>query len=423
MATHSSVTKATHRRILKAAAVLMWALMGAAVSLPAIAADQGPIFIGGALCLTGIQAPLDNPGLKGAELAVDVLNEEGGLLGRKVKFVNLDGKSDPVTVGNDARQLINEGAKLMVAPCDFDMGGPANRAAQAAGIVGISTCGSSPLHGSITLGDKQFTLSMWNTTMGSAAALYAYDQGYRNAYVITDTFISYTKTLSEYFIKYFQQLGGHIIYEDKYTQGAGDFSAQLARMKRKIEAGEKPDVIFISSYMPDLAMIIKTIRSANIDMPIGGGDSYDDSGLFDALGKKFGNSIFFVTHSWMAPGVRPGMTSFLEKYKAKYGEAPDTSFVATGWDTIMVMAEAVKYAGSTNGDAVAKALESHTYHLLTGDLTWSPACSGHEPSIQAPIVKLESGKPQFVGWVNPKNVPKPPYLIKYMESHPCPGSS
>ena len=411
------------RSFLHRVGFLIGALTAAAIAIPAWAASGNPIFIGGALCLTGIQAPLDNPGLKGAELAVDILNRNGGILGRQVKFVNLDGKSDPVTVGNDARQLISDGAKLIVAPCDFDMGGPANRAAQAAGVVGISTCGSSPLHGSITLGDKQFTLSMWNTTMGSAAALYAYNQGYRNAYVVTDTFISYTKTLSEYFIKYFKQLGGHIIYEDKYTQGAQDFSAQLARMKRKIEAGQKPDVIFISSYMPDLAMIIKTIRSAGIDMPIGGGDSYDDSGLFDALGKKFGSNIFFVTHSWMAPGVRPGMDAFLKEYKAKYGEAPDTSFVATGWDSIMVMAQAVKEAGSTDGAKVAKAMETHTFHLLTGDLHWSPACSGHEPYIQAPIVKLEDGKPQFVGWVNPKNVPKPPYLIKYMKSHPCPSSS
>lgn len=407
----------------KGAGIFLGMITAIAISVPAWAATKNPIFIGGTLCLTGIQAPLDTPGLKGAELAVDVLNKSGGVLGRPIKFVNLDGKSDPVTVGNNARQLINQGAELIVAPCDFDMGGPADRAAQAAGVVGISVCASSPLHGSVTLGDKQFTLSMWNTTMGAAAAQYAYEQGYRNAYVITDTFISYTTTLSKYFIEHFKKLGGNIVYEDKYTQGAQDFSAQLARMKRKFEAGQKPDMIFISSYMPDLALIIRTIRSAGIDIPIGGGDSYDDSGLFKALGKQFGNDIFFVTHSWMEPGVRPEMASFLEKYKEKYGDAPETSMVATGWDTIMVMAQAVTQAGSTNGDKVAKALESNTYHLLTGDLNWAPACAGHEPSIQAPVIKIQEGKPQFVKWIDPKSVPKPPYLIKYMNSHPCPAAS
>jgi branched-chain amino acid transport system substrate-binding protein len=249
-------------------------------STGAAAADD--IVIGGSLCLTGIQAPLDEPGLRGAELAVKVINEHGGVLGKQLKFINLDGKSDPVTVGNNAAQLVAQGVQFMVAPCDFDMGGPANREAQKAGIVGISTCASSPLAGSITLGDKQFPLSMWNTTMGSAAAEFAFkEKGWKKAYVVTDTFIDYTTSLSEYFIKHFKALGGTVIAEDKYTQGAQDFSAQLSRLQR----AEKPDVIFISSYMPDLGTIIRTIRSAGITAPILGGDSYDDQGLFVAVGE------------------------------------------------------------------------------------------------------------------------------------------
>src|SRR5262245_54173562 len=94
------------------------------------AADD--IVIGGTLCLTGIQAPLDEPGLRGAELAVKVINEQGGVLGKKLKFINLDGKSDPVTVGNNGAQLTSQGIQFMVAPCDFDMCGSANRKAQTA---------------------------------------------------------------------------------------------------------------------------------------------------------------------------------------------------------------------------------------------------------------------------------------------------
>ncbi len=377
------------------------------------AADE--ILIGGALCLTGIQAPLDEPGLRGAELAVKVINQKGGVLGKQLKFVNLDGKSDPVTVGNSAAQVIGEGAELMVAPCDFDMGGPADREAQKAGIVGISTCASSPLHGSVTLGDKQFTLSMWNTTMGAAAAEYAFnDKGWKNAYVITDTFIDYTTSLSEYFIKHFKALGGNVIFEDKYTQGAQDFSAQLARLQR---SSEKPDVLFISSYMPDLGTIIRTIRQAGIDAPIVGGDSYDDQGLFDALGEKYGSDVYFVTHSFMAPGATPEMADFLELYQQEYGKAPDTSFVATGWDTIQVMVQAVEKAGSTDGDKVADVMENTEFQLLTGKLRWTDAAHGHEPDIEAALVELQNGKPSFIGWRRPTNVPKPPYLVKYIQEH------
>src|SRR5262249_26086085 len=127
-----------HRgRVLKPAASIVLGLALATGGGVAAWAAGDEILIGGTLCLTGIQAPLDEPGLRGAELAVKVINEQGGVLGKKLKFVNLDGKSDPVTVGNNAAQLVAQGAQLMVAPCDFDMGGPANREAQKAGIVGL----------------------------------------------------------------------------------------------------------------------------------------------------------------------------------------------------------------------------------------------------------------------------------------------
>ena len=371
----------------------------------AVSSPDDVILIGGALSSTGVQAPLDEPGLQGAQVAVKALNAAGGLLGKQVKFVNLDGKSDPVTVGHNTVELIENGARLMVAPCDFDFGGPASREAQKAGIVGISTCASDPLYSSWSLGDKQFTLSMWNTTMGAAAAEYAYNErGWKNAYVVTDQFIAYTKSLSKYFVAQFKTSGGTILGEDRYTQGDQDFSAQLARIKA-LET--KPDVIFISSYQPDLGAIIRSIREVGIDAAIMGGDSYDDPGLWDALGEKFGSNIYFVTHTWMGKEAGPQMPKFIELYKAYYGREPDTSFVATGWDSIMLMAEAVKLAGTTEGDAVAKALETHEFDLLTGKLSYKSAAAGHAPDKAAVLVELQQGKPTFIGWRRPKYPPAP----------------
>jgi branched-chain amino acid transport system substrate-binding protein len=386
-------------RNLLLAAPLFWGAAGGAM------AEEEVILIGGALSSTGVQAPLDEPGLKGAQVAVKALNDAGGLLGKPVKFINLDGKSDPVTVGNIAVELIDKGAELMVAPCDFDFGGPASREAQKAGIVGISTCASDPLFSSWSLGDKQFTLSMWNTTMGAAAAEYAFNErGWKSAYVVTDQFIAYTKSLSKYFVAHFKAIGGTILGEDQYTQGDQDFSAQLARIKA-LET--QPDVIFISSYQPDLGTIIRSIRESGIDAAIMGGDSYDDPGLWDALGETFGNNIYFVTHTWMKEEANPKMPEFIELYQAYHGEAPDTSFVATGWDTIMLMAEAVELAGTTEGEAVAKALETNEFDLLTGKLSYKDAEHGHAPDKSAVLVELNEGQPAFIGWRRPDNPPAP----------------
>ncbi|MBE0418027.1 MAG: ABC transporter substrate-binding protein [Coriobacteriia bacterium] len=370
------------------------------------APDTGePILIGAALCQTGIQAPLDEPALRGAQLAIDELNANGGILGRPVEFINMDGKSDPVTVGNVAKQLIDQGAVAIIAPSDFDFGGPASREAQAAGLVGISPCASSPLYGSAALGDKQFTMSMWNTTMGAATAEFAYNEkGYRSVYVITDDFIDYTKSLSRYFIFRFDELGGDVIFEDTYTQGQADVSAQVARIKA---LSEPPDFIYISSYMPDLALMIRTLRESGLNQPIVGGDAYDDSSLFEALGEEYGSEIYFDTHGFLSAEANPRYTEWAASYETKFGSPPDEVWVMPGYDVVMLLAEAMEVADSTDGAAMAKAMEETEFNLLTGVLNWSDAASGHEPDKEAAMVELVKGEPKFLGWVRPEKIPAP----------------
>ena len=375
-----------------------------ATAAPALAQDD-TILIGGAMSLTGVQAPLDTPALRGAEVAVKYLNDNGGILGKQVELRNIDGKSDPVTVGNAAVELIDGGADIIMAPCDFDFGSPASREAQTAGLVGISTCASDPLYSSWSLGDKQFTLSMWNTTMGATAADFALkENGWKTAYVVTDQFIAYTKSLSKYFIEQFKADGGEILLEDTYTNGDNNFSAQLARLQA---LGKKPDVIFLSSYGQDIGAIIRALREVGYDAPILGGDAYDDPAMHEALGATLGNNVYFVTHTWMGPESHPDMPKFIDLYTAYHGAPPDTSFVSTGWDTVMLMAQAIEAAGSTDGGAVAKALEDGQFDLLTGKLDYTDAAEGHRPDKAAAVIKLENGKPAFVGWRQPESVPAP----------------
>ncbi len=384
--------------------VILSLLLGACGGGQPEAASE-PILIGGALALTGINAPIDEPALRGVQLAVDEINAQGGVLGRQLEFVNLDSKSDPVTSSNVGVQLVERGAVAIIPAADFDMGGPACREAQKAGIVCISTTASSPLFGSEALGDKSFTLSMWNTTMGAATAEYAIkEKGWTKVWVVTDTFIDYTKSLSRYFIEQFETLGGTVLFEDTYTQGAQDFSAQLARIQA---SSEQPDFIYVSSYMPDLGTIIRTIREAGIDLPIVGGDTYDDPGLFEAVGPDYGNNIIFDTHGFLSAEANPRVADFTESYKKKFGKDPEAVWIMPGYDVVYVLAKAMEQAGTTDGAAVAKAMEEMEFDNLTGHLSWSDAASGHEPTKAAAIVELVGGAPKFIGWVTPETLPEP----------------
>lgn len=367
-------------------------------------ADGDKIIIGGAMSVTGIQAPLDAPAMEGIEVAIAEINANGGIDGKQLEFRNMDSKSDPATAAEVAKQLVDQGAVAIITSSDYDFGGPAARAAQEAGMVGISPSASSPLFGSAMLGDKQFTLSMWNTTMGAVMAEKAYTtDGLRTAYVVTDDFIDYTKSLSLYFVQCFERLGGKVLREDIFSQGKVDTAALIAQYKA---LPEKPDFIYISSYMPDLGTIIKEFRTAGIDSPIYGGDAYDDPALFEVIGPDYGNDIFWDSHSFASEEAVPRFAEYNEAYKAIYGKDVDAPWSMAGYDVVTVLAEAMTEVG-TDGAAMAKYMEDNTFNLLTGELDWSDAATGHEPDKSAAVMQLVNGKPVFIEWAKPEYLPEP----------------
>lgn len=368
-----------------------------------VAAKGDTILIGGAMSVTGIQASIDAPALEGIAVAVKQINAAGGINGKQVEFINMDSKSDAATSAEVGKQLIDQGAVAIIVSSDYDFGGPAARAAQEAGIVGISPTASSPLFGSEMLGDKQFTLSMWNTTMGSAIAEYVSEAGYKTAYVITDDFIDYTKSLSRYFVESFEHMGGTVLQEDIFSQGKVDTAALIAHYKA---LPESPDFIYLSSYMPDLGTIIKEFRTAGIDVPIFGGDAYDDPALFELLGAEHGNDVVWDTHSFISEKSVPGFDEYNKLYKEMYGNDVEAPWSMAGYDAANVLIQTIKEVG-TNGAAMAKYMEETTFELMTGTLDWSDAASGHEPNKSAAIVKLEKGKPIFIEWRAPEYLPAP----------------
>ena len=367
-------------------------------------AQEDPIIIGAAVNLTGWMAAYDVPPLEGAKLAVKKINEAGGVLGRQLQIIELDGKTDPATLGNAARDVISQGAEVLVTPCDFDYGAPAGQAAQEAGLVGLSFCASSPLYGSETLGDKQFTMSMWNQTMGAAAAEFAYNvKGWRTAATIVDQGTEYTTSLAEYFVATFEHLGGSVISEDTYQLNDMQASAQAQRLA---DLETQPDLVFISANMPDYSAIIRDVRSAGVTMPIMGGDSMDTADFYKALGAELGKDIFISTHSFIGPEAGPAMDQFIVDFQAEYGRAPEVAFNAMGWDTIQVIAQGITKAGTTEGAALAAALENTTFDLLSGKLIWNDAAGGHFPDKEAFIIEVKAGLPTFVQRIKPAWIPE-----------------
>ena len=124
--------------------------------------------------------------------------------------------------------------------------------------------------------------------------------------------------------------------------------------------------------MPDdIGLIVKQMRQAGVTQPIVGGDGYDTP-LLLSVGGKAANDVYYSTHAFMAPaGSTDAIAKFYTDYKAAYGTGPENAFAALGYDTVGLIADAIKRAGSENPAKIRDALAAtNGYPGITGSITY-----------------------------------------------------
>lgn len=371
-------------------------------------AEVEPIIIGSCAHLSGWMAAYDGPPREGALLAIDHINETGGILGRPVEFIELDGQTDAAVLGRVAQQLIDAGAHVLYMPCDFDFGAAAALVAQEHGIVGISTCASAPDYNSEALGDMQFTMSMWNTTETALASEYAYSEmGLRTAFVIADPSTEFTASLTDLFVKSWEHVGGEILTIENYTTGDMDASSLIQRFR---SLPKEPDLLWISVTGPDVGAIVRQMRATGIETPFFGGDSMDTEEFYAAVGDELLNDIYMVQHTWIGNTEDPAMAEFHALWEEKYGSPPVYAYNVMGWDTVYALAAGIEAAGTTEGQAVARALEEMEFVGLSGTMDWSPAAEGelgHYPHKEAFLLMVQGGIVDLLYRGEPSWLPEP----------------
>ncbi len=363
-----------------------------------------PITIGAAVHLTGPVATYDAPPVQGAELAVKEINDRGGVLGCDLRLIKTDGKSDIAKVGDAAVAAIQEGAQVLIAPCDFDYGAPVSQVAQENGIVGISECASSPLYNSQVLGDMQFTMANWANANAAASAEHAcVKKGWTRGVAVIDSFTSFTQLLGEYWVDAYKHFGCTVVDTLAYTKGEMTFAAQTQRLQ---ELAGQYDVILITADMPDVAVIIRALRSAGIDAPIVGAGNMDTGEFFKALGPEAGNEIYVTSLYWMGPETGPDMEHFLQAFKEMYGKDADSGLYVMGYNLINVLAQAIEKAGTVDGPALARAMEGTDFKIVGGTESWTDAEHGHEPKAPQFMVVQRHGDLVYEGPITASYVPE-----------------
>jgi branched-chain amino acid transport system substrate-binding protein len=364
-----------------------------------------PIIIGAAVAKTGIMASLDQPAYTGTEIAVEEINEKGGLLGRPLKLIAADSKSEPEEGAKAALEVLDKDATLVIVSCDFDFGGPAAREAEKAGVISFSQCGASTKFGPLGIGPHGFTMATSAPTQGAIHAEHAIEKGWKSAYVLVDTSVDFNKQVCYGFETRFKELGGKVTGKDTFLQSDASIASQVARLK---SASPQPDAVMLCTYQPGLGQALRQVRSAGIEQPVFSGD--DGDGYFWHKTVPGLKNFYFTTYGSIAgDDDNPKVNEFFEQFKERSGSPAPTSHSLTGYGIVEAYARAVEEAGSTDPDEVKDALESFKDEpLLLGETSFSPELHIQLTRPMALMEVVGPGKDRLVEYRRPKKVPVPP---------------
>jgi branched-chain amino acid transport system substrate-binding protein len=379
----------------------LW-ILAAAIALVALVGCGGAgktIKVGAIFNTTGGQASLDAPSMNGFKMAADEINAAGGIDGKKFKVVAIDGKTDQNAVANAVTKMIDVEKVVVVGGLsDSNYALAAGKIAQEKGIPFVTSGATLPTLPD-QVGDFAFLAPFGDNVQAFACADFAIaDLAVTKAYMLKDTSMEFTETLAKFFIERFVAKGGAITLADTYKNKDPDYSAQIERFLAD-QAKNPAQIIFISGVPDDAGTIVKQFRDKGVMLPIISGDGFDTPLLIEVAGAQAEN-VYVATHaSLQNPSEK--VQNFVANYTKKYKKGPENAFAALGYDTMYLIADAVKRAGSADPKAIRDALASTAgLQGVTGQVTY--ANGSHVPTKSVTINVVKGGTFAFVKEVLPE---------------------
>lgn len=358
---------------------------------PIAASAEDEVVIGVAASFSGWMQAYSQPSYNAMLIAVDDINEKGGLLGKKIKVVVADAKTDRAESAKAGQQVLAEGAQMVAVDCDYDFGAPAALAAQNANKISIFLCAESVLAGIQGVGPASFSSSVLAAVQGATLAEWgSKEKGWKTAYILLDTTIEYNKGICYGFDwMWREKLGLEIMGHDVYKNDDPSIAAQITRIKG---LPTEPDFIINCSYIPGGASALRQIRAAGINSALGGGSSMSGTYWLDSVPGLTGHYVPEQA-SIYGDDPRPEVQAFNEKYKARFGEYPNSQYTYPGYLVAEMWARAVEKAGSFETEAVLAEMNKFKDEpFLIGTRTFTPELH-HQNSAPYLVIETTDGKP------------------------------
>jgi branched-chain amino acid transport system substrate-binding protein len=344
---------------------------------PTAELPKEPIVIGSIQDLTGTAADAGMANAWGAEYAVKMINEQGGIDGRMLKMITVDCKNDLNEGINAYHKLVDEDKVSAI------IGPPLSN--PASGWVELSAEDKMPIVGHFM--DDIVTTNpetgkaypyMFLAEPGAAAQAHAIAKfalenlGLKKFATLYNTGNAFAKAQAVPFMKYVTDNGGEVVAEQTFTWSDTDYSAQALKV-----AQAAPDAVFLSDYVVQAAPAYDALRDAGFEGVILGANTV--ALPFASLVKNPVHDVYFLQNYDQLNPTSPcyDLTqTYMKETKSEYPKS-NTSF---GWDAVQVLAAAMRKAKDpTNGPEVRDLLEKTTdVPICAGKITIDPAT--HRPS-------------------------------------------
>ena len=349
--------------------------------------------IGSIQDMSGTTSVFGNAITRGAELAIEKINAQGGVNGKKLKLITLDTKGDPKEAINAYNRLVDQEKVVAV------LGPPISNIGLA--LAPIANTKKVPVVGSfidprVTVGADgkpqaaMFLMQPSSVQYAEIMAGYAVEKlGLKKVGIFYNQSNAYSVSLIKPFKDYAESLGAKVVVEEKYTKDDKDYKTQLAKIK---EAGA--DVLYAPNYTQELIILFKQRKQAGVNVPIVDGLDLAAPFAQNLNDPEAADNAFFANNF---SEKEPQLVEVRNAYKAKYNNEEPINKAYLGYDKILIIVDAIKKMNSTKPEDIIKGLEQvKNLQGTTGVITLSPKT--HQPvGLSMVISKIEKGKYVEVG--------------------------
>ncbi len=324
--------------------------------------DSAPIKIGVPVPLSGDYASAGQDIVNGAKLAVQKINDAGGVLGRKLELVPVDDACSAQVGAQAAQKLISGKVAAVAGGYCSSASLPELSAFHRAGIPFVMDASSNP-----QLTEQGFpeAIRVIGRDDQQGPFVSKFISGYLKAgtaAVIHDN-TTYAKGLSDATVAALKNDGVNVVFNNAVSPGQSDYTPVLTRVR-----GVNPDVIYYTGYYAEAALIVKQGKSLGLKTQFIGGDATNDPTLIKTAGAAAEGMI--VDTAPLAQFLGTEGKQFVEEYQKMTGSEPGPYSVYE-YDSVYVVAKAIEKAGSADPKKITAALKGVTHDGVTGQISFN----------------------------------------------------